>query len=127
MRGSKKGTQIPGKYILPASVAAALLRYTLKKYSYTHSVFCCVAGYIEPVESEDYLALTDREEQDLEKLMSQCEFGISNAEAFMENLAKDLSILDGVCVFYHIFKCSSKGHLSVCCSLHKGNICWVLI
>lgn len=55
------------------------------------------------------MALTDREEQDLEKLMSQCEFGISNAEAFMENLAKDLSILDGVCVFYHIFKCSSKG------------------
>jgi hypothetical protein len=51
------------------------------------------------------LALTDREEQDLEKLMSQCEFGISNAEAFMENLAKDLSILDGVCMFYHIFKC----------------------
>jgi hypothetical protein len=71
------------------------------------SCFCdsfCVAGYIEPVEAEDYLALTDREEQDLEKLMSQCEFGISNAEAFMENLAKDLSILDGVCMFYLIFK-----------------------
>jgi hypothetical protein len=81
-------------------MAAAVLRDTLKKYSFTHSVFCCVAGYIEPVEAEDYLALADREEQDLEKLMSQCEFGISNAEAFMENLAKDLSILDGVCVFY---------------------------
>jgi hypothetical protein len=54
------------------------------------------------------LALTDREEQDLEKLMSQCEFGISNAEAFMENLAKDLSILDGVCMFYLIFKYLSK-------------------
>jgi len=80
-----------------------------KTYSCTHSVFCYDAGYIEPVEAEDYLALTDREEQDLEKLMSQCEFGISNAEAFMENLAKDLSILDGVCMFYHIFKCSSKG------------------
>lgn len=52
-------------------------------------------GYVEPVEAEDYLVLTDREEQDLEKLMSQCEFGISNAESFMENLAKDLSILDG--------------------------------
>jgi hypothetical protein len=36
--------------------------------------------------------------------MSQCEFGISNAESFMENLAKDLSILDGVCIFYFIFK-----------------------
>lgn len=50
------------------------------------------------------MALTDREEQDLEKLMSQCEFGISNAEAFMENLAKDLSILDGVCMFYFVIK-----------------------
>ncbi|XP_067000465.2 exocyst complex component 1 isoform X2 [Anabrus simplex] len=54
-----------------------------------------VGGYMEPVEPEDYLALTEREEQDLEKLMMQCEFGISNAEAFMEMLAKDLSILDG--------------------------------
>jgi hypothetical protein len=64
------------------------------------------------VEAEDYLVLTDREEQDLEKLMSQCEFGISNAESFMENLAKDLSILDGVCIFYFIFKYLSD-HLVV--------------
>jgi len=66
--------------------------------------YSLVKGYVEPVEAEDFLALTDHEEQDLEKLMSQCEFGISNAEAFMENLAKDLSILDGVCMFYFIFK-----------------------
>ncbi|KAK7871620.1 hypothetical protein R5R35_001807 [Gryllus longicercus] len=49
----------------------------------------------ETVEMEDYLALTDREEQDLEKLMGQCEFAVSNAEAFMEALARDLSVLDG--------------------------------
>jgi hypothetical protein len=71
---------------------------------------CHVAGYVEPLEAEDYLVLTDREEQDLEKLMSQCESGISNAESFMENLAKDLSILDGVCIFYFIFKYLSKDH-----------------
>ncbi|XP_049783051.1 exocyst complex component 1 [Schistocerca cancellata] len=52
-------------------------------------------GYAEPVEAEDYLALTDREETDLEVLISQCQFGISNAEAFTDMLAKDLSVLDG--------------------------------
>nr|CAD7453058.1 unnamed protein product [Timema tahoe] len=52
-------------------------------------------GSVEAVEAEEYLALSEREEQDLEKLMSQCELGISNAEAFMEILAKDLSVLDG--------------------------------
>lgn len=60
-----------------------------------------IAGFLEPTETDDYLALTEREEQDLMKLMSQCEFGISNAEAFMEMLAKDLSILDGVCNSKH--------------------------
>jgi hypothetical protein len=52
--------------------------------------------YVEAAETEDYIVLTDREEQDLQKLMAQCDFGISNAEAFMEMLARDLSILDGV-------------------------------
>jgi hypothetical protein len=68
------------------------------------------------------LALTDREEQDLEKLMSQCEFGISNAEAFMENLAKDLSILDGVCMFYLMLKYLSKGQLVAVLLSTKVNI-----
>lgn len=45
---------------------------------------------------EDYQPLTDKEESDLEKLMSQCDFAVSNAEAFMDLLARDLSILDGV-------------------------------
>lgn len=47
------------------------------------------------LEIEDYQALSEREEVDLEKLMSQCEFAISNAEAFTEQLSKDLSLLDG--------------------------------
>lgn len=45
---------------------------------------------------EDYQALTDREERDLENLLSQSDGALSNAEKFMENLAKDLSLLDGV-------------------------------
>lgn len=52
---------------------------------------------VEVVESEDYQALTEREELDLQQLMSQCDHAVSNAETFMETLAKDLSILDGVC------------------------------
>lgn len=48
------------------------------------------------VNSEDYQALSTKEEADLESLMSQCEFAISNAEAFSEQLSKDLSSLDGV-------------------------------
>ncbi|XP_073987849.1 exocyst complex component Sec3 isoform X2 [Rhodnius prolixus] len=52
----------------------------------------------EPVEAgevEDFQALTEKEEFDLVQLMEECGYAVSNAEAFMENLAKDLSILDG--------------------------------
>lgn len=45
--------------------------------------------------SEDYQAITEREETDLNKLMSGCEFAISNAEAFMDIITRDLSLLDG--------------------------------
>lgn len=45
--------------------------------------------------SVDFQAITDKEESDLGKLMSGCEFAISNAEAFMEIIARDLSLLDG--------------------------------
>ncbi|KAF2900398.1 hypothetical protein ILUMI_05792 [Ignelater luminosus] len=45
--------------------------------------------------SEDFQAITDKEQEDLNRLMSDCEFAISNAEAFMEVLARDLSLLDG--------------------------------
>lgn len=45
--------------------------------------------------TEDFQAITDKEQEDLKKLMSGCEFAISNAEGFMEILARDLSLLDG--------------------------------
>ncbi|KAK4883341.1 hypothetical protein RN001_006660 [Aquatica leii] len=45
--------------------------------------------------SEDFQAITDKEQEDLNRLMTDCEFAISNAEAFMEVLARDLSLLDG--------------------------------
>jgi hypothetical protein len=44
----------------------------------------------------DWHALSPKEETDLETIMSQCEFAISNAELFAEQLSKDLSVLDGV-------------------------------
>lgn len=45
--------------------------------------------------AEDFQAITDKEQEDLKRLMSGCEFAISNAEAFMDILARDLSLLDG--------------------------------
>ncbi|XP_065352705.1 exocyst complex component 1 isoform X1 [Cloeon dipterum] len=46
-------------------------------------------------DTPEYMPLTEREIADLERLMSQCDFAYSNSEAFMETLARDLSILDG--------------------------------
>ena len=46
----------------------------------------------------DWHALTQKEEADLDTIMSQCEFAISNAEKFADQLSRDLSVLDGVCV-----------------------------
>ncbi|KAK6637036.1 hypothetical protein RUM43_010710 [Polyplax serrata] len=48
---------------------------------------------------DEYQAITESEEKDLDILMSSCQTAISNAEAFMENLAKDLSLLDGENVY----------------------------
>lgn len=45
--------------------------------------------------TEDFQAITDKEQEDLKTLMSGCEFAISNAEGFMEILARDLPLLDG--------------------------------
>ena len=45
---------------------------------------------------DDYQALSEREERDLERLLAQSENALSNAEKFMEQLTKDLSLLDGV-------------------------------
>ena len=44
----------------------------------------------------DWHALSSKEESDLETIMSQCEFAISNAEKFTDELSRDLSVLDGV-------------------------------
>lgn len=44
---------------------------------------------------EDFQALTEREEFDLNKLIAECNFAISNAELFMEQLSKNLQDLDG--------------------------------
>ncbi|XP_071451140.1 exocyst complex component 1 isoform X2 [Hetaerina americana] len=62
----------------------------------------------------DYRSLTEKEQADLEKMVSQYEFAISNADAFMEVLARDLSILDGenvhsVLATEDIFSGSEKG------------------
>ena len=54
-------------------------------------------GESEGLESDnDFQPLSAREEKDLEILMQQSEDAISNAEAFAEKLARDLSMLDGV-------------------------------
>lgn len=53
------------------------------------------AGEDAIIELEDYQALTERDEADLEQLMSAVEDAIGDAEAFTEQLAKDLSVLDG--------------------------------
>lgn len=43
----------------------------------------------------DYRALSEKEQLDLERLMEQCDSAVSNAEAFAEQLSRDLSVLDG--------------------------------
>ena len=48
----------------------------------------------------DWHALSQKEEADLNSIMSQCEFAISNAEKFTDQLSRDLSVLDGVCFVY---------------------------
>ena len=50
-------------------------------------------------DTEDWQALSAKEEEDVEAMMAQCEFAISNAEAFADQLSKDLSVLDGVSAY----------------------------
>lgn len=55
-----------------------------------------VAKDSQMIESGDEeFGLTEREEFDLEKVLTRAENAVVNAEAFMEQLAKELSILDG--------------------------------
>jgi len=51
----------------------------------------------------EWHALSPKEEADLDTIMSQCEFAISNAEKFADQLSRDLSVLDGVCAIYICF------------------------
>lgn len=44
---------------------------------------------------ENYQELSAKEESDLQSLMASCDFAISNAEDFAEQLSKQLSVLDG--------------------------------
>lgn len=44
---------------------------------------------------EDFHALTEKEEIDLNRLISECTYAISNAELFMEQLTSNLQHLDG--------------------------------
>jgi len=48
---------------------------------------------------EEEFGLTEKEEYDLEKVLLRADSAVVNAEAFMEQLAKELSILDGVILF----------------------------
>ncbi|XP_055597796.1 exocyst complex component 1 [Uranotaenia lowii] len=50
---------------------------------------------LDEVESEDFHALTEKEETNLSKLIGECDYAISNAEMFMEQLGKNLQELDG--------------------------------
>jgi len=60
---------------------------------------------------EDYQELTQREESDLEHMMSLTENSISNLEAFTEQLSRDLSVLDGVSLLFNkkLTECESEG------------------
>ncbi|XP_054167018.1 exocyst complex component 1-like [Oppia nitens] len=53
-------------------------------------------GHSEEADEESYQALTAREEADLERLLSQCEFTIHNAEAFTEQLTKEVNSMDSI-------------------------------
>lgn len=44
---------------------------------------------------DEYQELSAREEQDIESMMEMCEYAISNAEAFAEQLSRELQVLDG--------------------------------
>ncbi|XP_020774431.1 exocyst complex component 1 isoform X2 [Boleophthalmus pectinirostris] len=44
---------------------------------------------------DEYQELSTREEQDIESMMEMCEYAISNAEAFAEQLSRELQVLDG--------------------------------
>lgn len=50
---------------------------------------------LEEFENEEFHALTEKEEVNLIKLISECDYAISNAELFMDDLSHNLLQLDG--------------------------------
>uniref|UniRef100_A0A7N9AKW1 Exocyst complex component 1 n=1 Tax=Mastacembelus armatus TaxID=205130 RepID=A0A7N9AKW1_9TELE len=62
---------------------------------------------------DEYQELSTREEQDIESMMEMCEYAISNAEAFAEQLSKELQVLDGN------YMDLSKGHIR---ALQEGDL-----
>uniref|UniRef100_A0A671TV92 Exocyst complex component 1 n=1 Tax=Sparus aurata TaxID=8175 RepID=A0A671TV92_SPAAU len=62
---------------------------------------------------DDYQELSTREEQDIESMMEMCEYAISNAEAFAEQLSRELQVLDGN------YMDLSKGHIR---ALQEGDL-----
>ncbi|ELT89930.1 hypothetical protein CAPTEDRAFT_229168 [Capitella teleta] len=46
-------------------------------------------------DTENWQALSTKEEEDMDVLMTKCDYAISNAEAFTEELTNQLSMLDG--------------------------------
>uniref|UniRef100_A0A665V6C1 Exocyst complex component 1 n=1 Tax=Echeneis naucrates TaxID=173247 RepID=A0A665V6C1_ECHNA len=62
---------------------------------------------------DDYQELSTREETDIESMMEMCEYAISNAEAFAEQLSKELQVLDGN------YMDLSKGHIK---ALQDGDL-----
>ena len=48
-------------------------------------------------EPEEYQALTEKEESDIETMMNELRFNPNDAEEFVEKLTNELMILDGVC------------------------------
>ena len=62
---------------------------------------------------DDYQELSTREEQDIEGMMETCEYAISNAEAFAEQLSKELQVLDGVREITIRMKSADLGFISL--------------
>ncbi|KAK3866865.1 hypothetical protein Pcinc_027628 [Petrolisthes cinctipes] len=61
----------------------------------TTSALDTVDAVLDDDDGGDYRALSEKEQCDLERLMGQCDSAVSNAEAFADQLSRDLSVLDG--------------------------------
>jgi len=64
------------------------------KYRYSIFLIKCLESDAEDADS--YEAISELEQRDLEQLMASCQSAVSNAETFMDGLAKELAHLDEV-------------------------------